>query len=186
MVASSRQAPPNWAKLVIRSGDGLARQVLQSHRLISVSNYVTDSGASDYLLDIASSEALYAMCAAPLERDGQVFGIAYGVLRHPDVIDKSAQRHLANVARLLAHSVSTREADALKSDCPATESSALLSAREVRILHLLGDGLSTREIAASEFLAVNTVRNYVQGILWKLGVNSRLQAIAVARRRSLI
>ena len=61
-----------------------------------------------------------------------------------------------------------------------------LSEQEQRILALIGDGLSNREIAAELFLAEKTVKNYVSSILAKLGLGSRTQAAVfeVERRRS--
>lgn len=61
-----------------------------------------------------------------------------------------------------------------------------LSEQEQRILALIGDGLSNREIAADLFLAEKTVKNYVSSILAKLGLGSRTQAAVfeVERRRS--
>ena len=61
-----------------------------------------------------------------------------------------------------------------------------LSEQEQRILALIGDGLSNREIAADLFLAEKTVKNYVSSILAKLGLGSRTQAAVFEgeRRRS--
>jgi DNA-binding NarL/FixJ family response regulator len=61
-----------------------------------------------------------------------------------------------------------------------------LSDRERSILRLLSKGLATKEVAAAEYLAINTVRSYIQSALWKLGANSRLQAVAIAREVGLI
>jgi RNA polymerase sigma factor (sigma-70 family) len=55
-----------------------------------------------------------------------------------------------------------------------------LSAREREILGLLATGWSNRRIAEECFLSLNTVRTHVQNILVKLGVNSKLEAIAFA------
>jgi RNA polymerase sigma factor (sigma-70 family) len=55
-----------------------------------------------------------------------------------------------------------------------------LSAREQEILGLLAKGWSNRRIAEEGFLSPNTVRTHVQNILVKLGVNSKLEAVAFA------
>jgi RNA polymerase sigma factor (sigma-70 family) len=55
-----------------------------------------------------------------------------------------------------------------------------LSVREREILGLLAKGWSNRRIAEECFLSLNTVRTHVQNILVKLGVNSKLEAVAFA------
>jgi DNA-directed RNA polymerase specialized sigma24 family protein len=58
-----------------------------------------------------------------------------------------------------------------------------LSPRERAILCLLARGWSTRRIAEECFLSVHTVRVHVQNVLVKLGVQSKLEAVAFAMRR---
>jgi DNA-binding NarL/FixJ family response regulator len=98
---------------------------------------------------------------------------------------------LANVAKLFSASFFSASGFPLEDEqAPPTSHNVLvgggLSSRERRILQLLGEGLSTRDVASVEFLAVNTVRSYVQSALWKLGAHSRLQAVALAREAGLI
>lgn len=61
-----------------------------------------------------------------------------------------------------------------------------LSKREMEVLSLVAEGLSNQSIAESLVLSTNTVRNHVQRILSKLGVHSKLEAVAVATRQGLI
>jgi DNA-binding NarL/FixJ family response regulator len=61
-----------------------------------------------------------------------------------------------------------------------------LSRRELEVLQLLCDGLSTAEVADRLILSVNTVRNHITHVLTKLGVRSRLEAVNVGVRRGLI
>lgn len=61
-----------------------------------------------------------------------------------------------------------------------------LSRRELEVLQLLSDGLSTSEVAERLILSVNTVRNHITHVLTKLGVRSRLEAVNVGVRRGLI
>lgn len=60
-----------------------------------------------------------------------------------------------------------------------------LTNREREILLHLRAGVSTSEIAAKEFLSLNTVRNHIQNILMKLHAHSRLEAVAIANREGL-
>jgi two-component system response regulator DevR len=59
-----------------------------------------------------------------------------------------------------------------------------LSDRERRILELIAEGATNREIGAHLFLAEKTVRNYVSGLLAKLGVQRRSEAAAYAARQA--
>ena len=61
-----------------------------------------------------------------------------------------------------------------------------LTRRELEVLNLTRDGASTRLIAARLRVSGATVRNHTQSILRKLGVHSRLEAVAVATRRGLL
>lgn len=56
-----------------------------------------------------------------------------------------------------------------------------LTAQEQVVLGCLGDGLSTSEIVTRLGISHTTVRSHIQAILAKLGVHSRLQAVAVLK-----
>lgn len=51
-----------------------------------------------------------------------------------------------------------------------------LSPRETRVLSLVAQGLSNDEIAARDFLSINTVKTYIRTAYRKIGVTSRSQA----------
>jgi two-component system response regulator DevR len=59
---------------------------------------------------------------------------------------------------------------------------ARLSAQERRILSLIAEGRTNRQIAADLFLAEKTVRNYVSNLLAKLHMHRRSEAAAYAAR----
>jgi len=59
---------------------------------------------------------------------------------------------------------------------------ASLSPQERRILELIGEGLTNRQIGERMFLAEKTVKNYVSGLFAKLGLQRRTQAAAFAVR----
>jgi DNA-binding NarL/FixJ family response regulator len=58
-----------------------------------------------------------------------------------------------------------------------------LSGQERRILELLSEGMSNREIADVMFLAEKTVKNYVSNLLAKLGYQRRTEAALFAQRQ---
>jgi PAS domain S-box-containing protein len=60
-----------------------------------------------------------------------------------------------------------------------------LTPRQAEVLRLLEHGRSTAQISSELHLRPETVRNHVRHILRALGVHSRLEAVAVARRTAL-
>jgi DNA-binding NarL/FixJ family response regulator len=57
-----------------------------------------------------------------------------------------------------------------------------LSPQERRILELIAEGMTNREIAETMFLAEKTVRNYVSNLLLKMGLKHRTEAAVFAVR----
>ncbi len=60
-----------------------------------------------------------------------------------------------------------------------------LTEQELRVLGLVSEGRTNKEIAKSLFLGEGTVRNYVSSILSKLGLTNRAEAAAYAVRHNL-
>ncbi len=60
-----------------------------------------------------------------------------------------------------------------------------LSDQERKILALIGDGLTNRQIGETMHLAEKTVKNYVSSLLAKLGMERRTQAAALAARMAV-
>jgi two-component system, NarL family, response regulator DevR len=59
---------------------------------------------------------------------------------------------------------------------------ANLTPQEKRILELIAQGMTNRQIAAELYLAEKTVKNYVSNLLSKLGMERRTQAATFAAR----
>lgn len=60
---------------------------------------------------------------------------------------------------------------------------ASLSVREREVLDLIGQGLTNRQIGERLFLAEKTIKNYVSGLLAKLGMERRTEAAVYVARR---
>ena len=71
-------------------------------------------------------------------------------------------------------------------DGHSTLAARFLTDRERDVLRLLVGAQQTNQIAASLGISVTTTRGYVQSILAKLGVHSRVQAVSYAVRNSVV
>ena len=70
----------------------------------------------------------------------------------------------------------------IRDQATATDPLAALTDQERRILALIGEGLTNRQIGDRLFLAEKTVKNYVSALFAKLGMQRRAQAAAYAAR----
>ena len=61
---------------------------------------------------------------------------------------------------------------------------ATLSPQERRILDLIAEGMTNRQIAGQLYLAEKTIKNYVSSLLHKLGFERRTEAAVYATRRN--
>ena len=92
-----------------------------------------------------------------------------------------AVRTVAAGGSLLDPKLTASVMDRLRAGTPK-DPLAVLTAQERRILDLIGDGLTNRQIGERMFLAEKTVKNYVSNILAKLGMERRTQAAAFVAR----
>ena len=76
-----------------------------------------------------------------------------------------------------------RPAQVVSSQPPAVEA---LTEREMEVLRLLSELMSTTEIAATMFVSVNTVKTHIRSILRKLAVGRRNEAVRRAREMALV
>jgi two-component system response regulator DevR len=87
-----------------------------------------------------------------------------------------AIRQVAAGRSLLDPSVTERLLDKLRQPAEVDHRLNALTEREREILDLIADGLTNRQIGERLFLAEKTVKNYVSGLLAKLGMQRRTQA----------
>jgi len=61
-----------------------------------------------------------------------------------------------------------------------------LTARELEVLQLLAEGVTTDTLAERLFISKHTARSHVRNILAKLGAHSKLEAVAIAARAGIV
>jgi two-component system response regulator DevR len=93
-----------------------------------------------------------------------------------------AVRQVAAGQSLLDPAVTPRVLCRLREGPAEDERLAGLTDQERRILALIAEGLTNRQIASRMFLAEKTVKNYVSSMLAKLGLESRTQAAVFATK----
>jgi len=94
----------------------------------------------------------------------------------------SAIREVASGKSLLDPTATQRVLDRLRQGEHQDQRLQGLSDQERRILILIGDGLTNRQIGEAMHLAEKTVKNYVSSLLAKLGMERRTQVAALAAR----
>ena len=120
------------------------------------------------LTSFADDDALY---------DAILAGAAGYVLKQlngDELLD--AVRAVGRGGSLLDPAVTGQVLDRLRNPPQEDKRLALLTEQERRVLDLMADGLTNRQIAAEMFLAEKTVKNYVSAIFAKLGLERRAQA----------
>ncbi len=96
----------------------------------------------------------------------------------------SAIHSVAGGHNLLAsrHAITMANRRPVKQAKDPADPLAVLTPQERKILSLIGEGLTNRQIAERLFLVEKTVRNHVTRMLAKLGVERRTQAALLAAR----
>ena len=100
-------------------------------------------------------------------------------VRGTDLVD--GIRRVARGESLLDPVVTTRVLERLRHS-EADDELAGLTDQERKILELIAEGLTNRQIGEQMFLAEKTVKNYVSNLLSKLGMSRRTEAAAYAAR----
>jgi DNA-binding NarL/FixJ family response regulator len=137
------------------------------------------AGAHAYLLkDAAEDELLETIRALRRGESRLTPQIARKVM---DQFRRLASVPPAEALREEATAVPAPRADAsLQNAEPATEA---LNDKEEKILQLIAEGKSNRQIAGSLFLAEGTVKNYVSRIMEKLHANTRIELALLSRKQ---
>ncbi|CAM3849641.1 response regulator transcription factor [Smaragdicoccus niigatensis] len=107
------------------------------------------------------------------------------VLKDSDPEDLLAAIHSVARGSMVLGPGASRAVVAAAASAPRLDVLGALDAREMEILELLAQGLTTGQVAARLFLAPKTIRNRISTMVSRLGVDSRDEAIALARRSGL-
>jgi DNA-binding NarL/FixJ family response regulator len=102
-------------------------------------------------------------------------------IRSGDLV--GAVRTVAAGGSLLDPRSTARMLERLREQQTAKDPLDVLTDQERRILDLIGEGLTNRQIGERMFLAEKTVKNYVSSLLAKLGMQRRTQAAVLATER---
>jgi DNA-binding NarL/FixJ family response regulator len=105
------------------------------------------------------------------------------------VLKQTCGSDLVSAVRAVAAGQSTLDAraamqvmDRLRDRMASADPLAALADPEKRVLELIGEGLTDRQIAERMFLPEKIAKNYVSSLLTKLGMRRRKQAAAFASR----
>ncbi len=101
-------------------------------------------------------------------------------IKGTDLVD--AIRRVASGQSLLDPEITARVLERLRTGPEEDERLARLTEQERKILDLIAEGLTNRQIAERIFLAEKTVKNYVSNLLAKLGMERRTEAAVFAAR----
>ena len=171
-VEEARRYKPDIVVLDVRLPDGSGieacreiRSELPATRVIMLTSYPDEEAVLSAIVAGASGYLLKQIRARDLVAAIETVGRGESLL-DPAVTEKVLER-----VRRIASGTYTNEL-------------AQLTAQEQKILLLVAEGKTNKEIAAEVFLSDKTVKNYVSSILSKLNLERRAQAAAfVAKHR---
>jgi len=126
------------------------------------------------LTSFADDEALFAAIMAGAS------GYVLKEVRSAELV--AAVRTVAAGGSLLDPSLVAQVRTRLKQRASEEERIERLSPQERRILDLIADGKTNRQIADEMFLAEKTVKNYVSNLLAKMGFSRRTEAAVYATK----
>lgn len=151
-----------------------------------------DGSGIDVCRDIRSQDpTISALILTSFDDDDAVFaaimagaaGYVLKQVRSSDLVE--TVRQVASGRSMLDPAVTAQVLERIRNGPKADPTLDRLTPHEQRILDLIGQGMTNRQIAKTLSLAEKTVKNYVSSLLAKLGLESRTQAaIFVTRTRA--
>ncbi len=159
---------PDVAVLDARLPDGSGIEVCRAVRAVdpSIKALILTSYDDD--------EALFAAIMAGAS------GYVLKEIRSSDLV--GAIRTVAAGQSLIDPALTARVLDRVRNGPATAPELADLTEQELKLLALIAEGLTNRQIGEKMFLAEKTVKNYVSNILAKLGLERRTQAAVLAAK----
>ncbi len=137
------------------------------------------------VLAVAIQQAAPEGFIRPFLDYGRPLAPLLALMRHAPNLAAESERFIDDILQELGH-----RADASHSLLPpnlkSLETAASITTREQEVLRLVALGLSNREIALELCVSPGTVKSHLAHIFTKLGVTSRVQALAEAHSLRLI
>ncbi|MEU0879947.1 response regulator transcription factor [Lentzea sp. NPDC005914] len=161
-IARAQRTPPDVAVVDVQLPDGSGVDLCRSLRDLGIRCLV--------LTAFDDEEALVGAIMAGAS------GYLLKQVRGQDVV--TAVREVAAGRSLLDPATTSRVLERMRNPAPVG-----LTDQEQRVLELIGEGLTNRQIGERLFLAEKTVKNYVTSVLAKLGMQRRTQAAAWVAKR---
>ncbi len=159
---------PDVAVLDVRlpDGDGISvcreiRSTLPGTACLMLTSYGDDQALFGAIMAGAAGYVLKQACGAELVR---------------------AVRTVAAGGSMLDPRATLRVMERLRNRVADADPLSALSEQEKRVLELISEGLTNRQIAEHMSLAEKTAKNYVSSVLTKLGMQRRTQAAVFAAR----
>jgi two-component system, NarL family, response regulator DevR len=159
---------PDVAILDVRLPDGngveVCREIRSSHpeiRCLMLTSFADDEALFDAIMAGAA-------------------GYVLKQVRGSDLVD--SVRRVAAGQSLLDPTVTATVLDRLRRGPEGEQGVEQLTEQESKILDLLAEGLTNRQIGERLYLAEKTVKNYVSNLLMKLGMHRRTEAAVYAAR----
>lgn len=146
-----------------------------------------DGSGIDVCRDVRSQDpSIKALILTSYDDDDALFsaimagaaGYVLKQVRGNDLLD--IVRRVAAGQSTLDPSVTAQVLERIRTGPPVNKELESLTEQELRVLDLIGKGLTNRQISQELFLAEKTVKNYVSSLLAKLGMSSRTQAAIYA------
>lgn len=171
-VEQAIQKKPDVVVMDVRLPDGSGveacrdiRSELPDTKLIMLTSYADDEAIVSSIMAGASAYLLKQT------RGQQLADAVQAVARGESLLDQKVIERVMDQMRTLATQ-------------PKTDKQNELTEQEQKILALIAEGKTNREIAAEIYLSDKTVKNYVSSILSKLNLKRRSEAAAYIARRT--